>query len=302
MQRKAKLRGVFAPLVTPFHKDETIAYEGLKHNIACYNRTALCGYMPLGSNGEFLGLTDEEALEILHTVRDHAAEEKVIVAGCGRESAYKTIAFIRRAAVYGLDYAFILPPHYYVPFMTEEAIRAYYLRIADASPIPLVIYQAPKFAAGISLSPSFVYALSRHANIIAIKNSSNVRNSEYVQLLDKDGDFCVIAGNIQSFLPGLIDGASGGVLSTASCLPEICCRLFDLFCAGKMEEATALHESIKTLSEEAIAPYGVAGVKSAMELRGLHGGNLRTPLQALAKGARDEMKEKFAVYGIEKFI
>ena len=263
-----RLCGVFAPIVTPFDAKEEIVLVDIAANIMFYNQTDLRGYMPLGSNGEFQGLTDEESLRVLDTVCKYKSNDKLVVAGCGRESAYKTIEFIKRTADLGLDLAFILPPHYFLSKMDDEALSRYYAQIAERSPIPIVIYNAPKFTGGLNLSPELIWLLSQHPNIVAMKNSSNTPNYIYIQATT-GMDFCVIAGNIATFYPGLCDGAVGGVLSTASYLPEYCCRLYESFCTGDLDTATELHSFLYELSAATIGPLGVPGVKLGMEMRGL---------------------------------
>ena len=271
------LNGIFAPIVTPFDQAENICYEAMRDNIQFYNTTQLRGYMPLGSNGEFQGLDDEEAAKILKLVCRYKTADKVVVGGCGRESARKTVAFIRSIADEGLDLAFILPPHYFAAQMTDEHFYRYYSRVADESPIPIVIYNAPKFSSGLSLSPALIARLAGHENIAAIKNSSPVDDRDYLEAT-AGADFCVIAGNISKLYPGLVSGVIGGVISTASYLPEYCCRLFSLFRQGKRQEAEQLYHFLADFSARGIGPMGVPGVKLGMDLRGLAGGHVRNPL------------------------
>jgi len=246
-----KLSGVFAPLITPF-KDEEIIFKELENNVAKYNLTDLKGYMPLGSNGEYQGLTEEESLRILKIVQKCKAPQKIIVAGCGRESAKATVEFIKKAASIGLDMAFILTPHYFIKEMTSEALFKYFIYAADKSPIPIVIYNAPKFASDLLISPELMAKLSEHPNIVAMKNSSLFPIAEYKKFIPENADFRLLAGNIKTFYPGLIDGAIGAVLSTASYLPEYCCKLYQLYIANKNKEAIILYDFLKNLSENTV--------------------------------------------------
>jgi 4-hydroxy-2-oxoglutarate aldolase len=293
-----KLNGVYAPITTPFRDDDTIAIDLLVDNIRAYNKTGLIGYMPLGSNGEFQGLTDDESFRILEAVRKHSNDDKVIIAGCGRESSFKTVHFIRQAKYCGLDFAFILPPHYFTEFMTEELLEHYYLDVAEKSPTPIVIYNAPKFASGILLEPGLITRLSRHPNIIAMKNSSLRPNIEYLEALPDDSDFVIIAGNIKTFYTGLKAGAIGGVLSTASYLPDYCCELYRSHVSGNAGRAQELHEYLNFVSSGTIGPHGVAGVKYGMELRGLHGGRTRNPLKPLDDAERRRIRAFFEEHGL----
>lgn len=301
MTNSDMLSGVFAPIVTPFDENEGVLINRLIENIEKYNQTDLKGYMPLGSNGEYQGLTDAESFEILEAVYRHKAKGKTIVAGCGRESAYKTIEFIKQAADFGMDMAFVLPPHYFADRMTDEALEAYYTSVADRSPVPIVIYNAPKFAFNIMISVRLMETLSAHPNIIAIKNSSMHPNAEYMKAIGKTPGFYLIAGNIKTFYPGLCEGAVGGVLSTASYLPEYCCRLYDYFKQGEHGKASELHTFLNALSSATIGPYGVAGVKLGLDIRGFYGGRTRLPLLPVPPDERERIRKHLTDAGIPKF-
>jgi 4-hydroxy-2-oxoglutarate aldolase len=275
---KNSLKGVFAPITTPFDHNQGILLDKIISNIEKYNQTSLRGYMPLGSNGEFQGLTDDESVQILKTVCKYKSKDKTIVAGCGRESAYKTVEFIKKISDCGLDFAFILPPHYFVNKMNDEALELYYTYIADRSPVPIIIYNAPKFASGILISESLISTLSKHPNIVAMKNSSMHPTASYMRAIEPDQEFFLIAGNIKTFYEGLCHGAIGGVLSTATYMPEYCCELYDHYVNGRLKEAFDIHLFLNKLSSETIGLHGVAGVKLGMDIRGLYGGKVRLPL------------------------
>ncbi len=293
--------GIFAPVTTPFDANG-VCYGALADNISAYNQTDLTGYMPLGSNGEYLGLTEEESLKILALTVRKKAPGKIVVAGCGRESSHATLEFIRRAHDVGLEYAFVLTPHYYADFMTDEAFCAYYLDIADHSPVPLVLYSAPKFSAGLSVSKELMRALCGHENIAGLKNSSHaVAVADYMSALPAGADFFLLAGNITMLLDGLGSGAAGGVLSTATWLPEYCCEIYRLYRSGAILAARAMFEYVRALSCATAGAYGVAGVKYGLELRGLNGGVLRKPLMEMGSRQKEEMAQRVREAGVPSF-
>ena len=273
----SKLEGIFAPIVTPFYEDESIDLQSLKANIRIYNGTGLRGYMPLGSNGEFQSLTDEESARVLDAVMDSASDDRIIVGGCGRESAIRTVQTIRLYYGHGLDLAFILPPHYFARSFTEKNLENYYLKIAEESPIPIVIYNAPKFSAGLDLTPEFIARLAEHENIVALKNSSTLPDEDYIKAVE-GLDFRIIAGSINKLYPSLEAGAVGGVISTASYLPEPCLEIYDLFKAGRKDESEALWKKTAEISRKGCGSMYVPGVKLGMTLRGMYGGHVRNPL------------------------
>ena len=300
MTNSEMLRGVFAPVITPFDENEGVLINCLIENIEKYNETDLKGYMPLGSNGEYQGLTDAESIQILSVVCRTKAKGKTIAAGCGRESAYMTSEFIKQASDCGMDMAFVLPPHYFADKMTDEALKAYYISVADDAPVPIVIYNAPKFAFNILISVELMEELSTHPNIIAMKNSSMHPNADYMNAVRKTTGFYLIAGNIKTFYPGLCEGAVGGVLSTASFLPEYCCRLYDHFIKGDQEKAAKLHTFLNTLSSSTIVPYGVACVKLWMDIRGMYGGRTRLPLLPVPPDERVRIEKHLQEAGIRE--
>ncbi|MBA7536452.1 4-hydroxy-tetrahydrodipicolinate synthase [subsurface metagenome] len=286
---KEKLSGVFTPNVTPFLNEE-VAYDKIAGNIERYNQTKLKGYMPLGSNGEFRSLTDEESIKIIDVYQKHIAPGKTLIAGVMRESAKATIEFIKSIADKGVDFATILAPHYFVNYMTDEALIKYYTKIADQSPIPVMIYNAPKFAGGLVFSTNLVSVLAEHPNIAGMKDTSKEDISIYVNAVPKGANFYVLAGTINKLYTGLKVGAIGGVVSMADYLPDMCCKLQELFELWKIEEAEKLDVYARKLSSNAAGKYGVAGVKAAMDLLGYFGGNPRIPLLPLNNEQKAELE------------
>jgi len=286
---KKKLSGVFTPNVTPFLNEE-VAYDKIAENIDRYNQTKLKGYMPLGSNGEFRSLTDEESIKIIDVYQKYMPSEKTLIAGVMRESAKTTIEFIKKIADKGIDFATILPPHYFIKYMTDEALIKYYTTIADQSPVPIMMYNAPKFAADLVFSTNLVSVLAEHPNIVGMKDTSKEDISIYVNAVPKGANFYVLAGTINKLYAGLKVGAIGGVVSMSDYLPDMCCKLQELFESGKIEEAEKLDVYARELSSNAAGKYGVAGVKAAMDLLGYYGGNPRIPLLPLGDEQKAELK------------
>jgi 4-hydroxy-2-oxoglutarate aldolase len=286
---REKLTWVFPPNMTCFMNEE-VAYDKIRQNIERYNKTKLKGYFPLGSNGEFRSLTDEESVKIVEVYRKYKAPGKILMAGVARESAKATIEFIKKVADKGVEFATILPPHYFVSFMTDEALIKYYTMIADTSPIPIMVYNAPKFAAGLVLSPRLISVVAQHPNIAGMKDTSKEDIAVYVNAVPKGANFFILAGTIEKFYKGLLVGSIGGVLSIANYLPDMCCELHELHLAGKREEAEKLDAHARELSGNAAGKAGVAGVKAAMDALGYFGGDPRLPVLPLSDKEKAELK------------
>jgi len=292
---KEKLSGVFTPNTTAFINEE-VAYDKIINNIEIYNQSSLKGYMPLGSNGESKSLTEEESIKIVKIYRKYMNQDKTLIVGASRESAKATIDFIKRIADIGADFATIQPPHYFVKYMTEEALIKYYGTIAEQSPIPIMMYNAPKFTAGVLITPKMISVLAEHPMIAGMKDTSSEDISIYVNAVPKNSNFFVLAGTINKLFAGLEIGAIGGVVSMADYLPDLCCKLQSTFELGKFEEARRLDIYSRELSKNAAGKNGVAGVKAAMDLLGFFGGDPRIPLLPLndqqKKNLEDVLKEE----------
>jgi len=259
-----KLSGILAPICTPFVNQE-VSIERVRENMHQYRTTALAGYFALGSNGENKSLTENEKLELLETVVSEKAENQVVLAGAGFESTRQTIEFSKKVAGLGADFVTIVTPSYFKKRLTDEAMVRYFTEVADALPIPVVVYNAPGFT-GMTVSVGVIGKISQHPNIAGMKDTSK--------------------GNISMAL-----GATGGVVSLANAFPEPCCRLFEKYQSGDMQGARDLHYRLFRLNRAVSGSFGVAGVKYAMELGGYHGGDPRLPLLPITEEGKASVRD-----------
>lgn len=292
---KRKLSGVFAPVVTPF-KDDKLILEYLRENLQKLNHTDVTGYLALGSNGEFRSLSDEEQIKVLDIFAREKGE-KVVMAGTACESTKETIEKTKKVADMGFDFASILTPCYFAKRINDEILTGYYKRIADSSPIPILLYNAPGFTGGVQISPKAVKELARHENIAGMKDSSPTGPNRFLAQLDPEEDFYVLAGSANFFYPSLHLGAAGGIISLANVLPEQCCELYQLFLEKAYDEARELHFRLQRLNGAVSGTYGVAGVKGAMDMTGFKGGEPRHPLMQITKADKEKIRKKIIAEG-----
>ena len=166
------LHGIFPPITTPFYPDGKIYFRKLEQNVEQYSRGPIAGIVVQGSTGEAILLSDEERREVLKCARDAAANEKVLIAGTGIESAAETLRLTEYAAELGYDIAMVRTPHYYKGQMAQPAnMLAFYRFVCDRSPLPVIIYNFPQ-ATGYDIPAEVVIELAEHPNLIAIKESS----------------------------------------------------------------------------------------------------------------------------------
>jgi 4-hydroxy-2-oxoglutarate aldolase len=273
--------GIFPALTTPYHEDGSVALDHFKANLARYNKTAVAGYVVLGSTGESVLLSSAEADSLLVAGKEAAASGKLLIAGAGAESTAETIVRTKRAAALGYDVALIKTPYYYKPAYQTETYLRHYRAVADASPIPILLYSVPIFT-GVALETPEIVALAEHANVIGIKDSSGAIQRIVEVAAQAPKKFQILTGSAGVLHPALAGGAQGAILALASALPEKCVELFELFKGGQHATAQTLQQQLALASKAIVSEGSIAGVKHAMDLRGYHGGLPRLPLLPLA--------------------
>jgi 4-hydroxy-2-oxoglutarate aldolase len=284
-----ELSGIFVALTTPFAEDGSVSLAGLKHNIQRYNGTDLAGYVAIGSTGESVLLSRSEVEAVLATVKEAAGIGKKLIAGTGAESTAETIERTKRAAELGYQVALVKTPYYYKPSYKPDVLIAHYRRVADASPIPVMLYSVPQFT-GVALEAPEVAELAQHPNIIGIKDSSGNVQRVAEMIAATPASFQVLVGAAATIYPSLALGARGCILALACALPEKCVALFELVRKGHHEKARELQTMLVTASKLMVSEGGIAGVKFAMDQRGYRGGDPRLPLVPL----HDEQKKRLS--------
>jgi 4-hydroxy-2-oxoglutarate aldolase len=289
-------KGIFAPIPTPFI-DEEIAYSNLEENLAKWGNTGLSGIVVLGSNGEQPYVDEDEKVELWAFARKHFPKDKMIIAGTGCESTRATVRMTKRAADAGAQAALIISPHYFKASMKDPALEQYYRDVADSSPIPVLLYNMPGNT-GLNMTPPLVKRLCTHPNIKGIKDSSGniVQISEILR--DVPEDFAVFAGSASFLMPALVMGAKGGTLASANVVPDLCVKIYELVNEGKLDEARTIQKSILKLNSLVTARYGVAGLKTALDMIGYFGGLPRRPTLPVGDKERKEIRATLDELGL----
>jgi 4-hydroxy-2-oxoglutarate aldolase len=247
------------------------------------------GIVALGSNGEAPLLDDGESEQVIAAAREAVPCDRVLLAGTGRESTRATIAASRRAASLGADAVLVRTPSYFKSRMTHDAFVAHYTAVADAVPVPVLLYNYPAVT-GVNLLPETVGRLSEHSNIVGIKEtgSDTAQLAAYVNAA-RPG-FSVIAGSAPPLYPSLCVGAAGAIVAVACVIPGPCVQLFEDVRAGRHAEARALQARITPLAKMVTTVYGVPGLKAAMDLAGFTGRAPRPPLAPLPSEAIEHIR------------
>jgi 4-hydroxy-2-oxoglutarate aldolase len=291
-----KLSGVFAPITTPFKENGELDLKGLEKNMEFYAKSGIKGYLALGSNGENKSLTNDEKLKVLEGIMKNKAPDQVVMAGCIFESTFETIDMAKKMEAYKPEFFTLLPPSYFKKQMTDPVLLKYFSDVADAVNTPCLVYNAPQFCGGITLSVNLIKDLAKHPNIVGIKDSST-GNIESILFAVRD-KFNVLAGSANFFMTTLLMGGCGGIVSLANAFPAITVELYNLIIAKDYEKAIALNDRVIQVNKSVSGKGGVAAVKYAMDLAGLVGGNPRLPLLPLSDEIKSSIKSKLEAEGL----
>ncbi len=289
--------GVFIPVPTPFRGDD-VAPDRLAANLGRWNATPLAGYVVLGSTGEFPMLSEDERDRVLAAAREAIPRDRRFIAGTGANSTLHTIRQTKRAADLGADAAIVITPHYFTQGFGQPAAQVrHYLAVADASPIPVMIYNFPRNT-GINLDAETVARIAQHPNVCGIKDSSG-NIPQCAQIIDQTPKtFHVLVGAAAALLPALAIGAAGGILALATISAREWCDVYRLARAGRWEEARQIAARMMAADRGIPGRYGIGGLKAALDLQGFYGGPCRQPLGTPDGDAIEDIKEVLATAGL----
>jgi len=275
------LAGIFPPIPTPFKADGQVDYDHLQSNLNRWNQEPLAGYVVCGSNGEYVYLTLDERVELIRAARQAIPKDRLLIAGSGMESTRDTIDLTRRMAQAGADVALVVTPCYYRGRMTAAALEQHYRQVADASPIPVMLYNVPANT-GLDLPAQAAINLAKHPNIIGMKDSGgDIVKIGYMAHETRSDDFQILAGSAGFLLGGLAVGAVGGVCALANIAAARLTRLWECFCQGNAMKAREIQLPLIEANTAVTSRFGVLGLKAAMDLLGYYGGPVRSPLLPL---------------------
>ena len=293
--------GIFTPIATPFRSDDTLDEGGLRSNVTRWMTTPLSGLVVLGSNGEAPQLDDDEADRVIEIVRGEMPRNRPMIVGTGRESTRATIAATRRAASAGADAALVRTPAFFKAQMTADIFVRHYLEVADASPVPVLLYNVTMYT-GVNLPPDAVARLGTHANIVGMKESGSdlAQIAEYIARTPDD--FTVLAGSAATVFAALCVGCDGAILALAQLTPEACVQLQTLVREGRVEEARALQSRLIPLVRAIGGQHGVPALKAALNLMGYVGGVPRPPLRPVSQQVIDNLRSQLEALGLLQHV
>ncbi|XP_003409248.1 4-hydroxy-2-oxoglutarate aldolase, mitochondrial [Loxodonta africana] len=295
--RKVDISGIYPPMTTPFTATAEVDYGKLEENLHKLGTFPFKGFVVQGSNGEFPFLTSTERLEVVSRVRQATPKDKLLIAGSGCESTQATVEMTVSMAQVGADAAMVVTPCYYRGRMSSAALIHHYTKVADLSPIPVVLYSVPANT-GLDLPVDAVITLSQHPNIVGIKDSGgDVTRIGLIVHKTRKQNFQVLAGSAGFLLASYALGAVGGVCALANVLGAQVCQLERLCLTGQWEDAQKLQHRLIEPNIAVTRHFGIPGLKKAMDWLGYYGGPCRAPLQELSPTEEDTLRMHFTNNG-----
>jgi 4-hydroxy-2-oxoglutarate aldolase len=287
------LRGVLAPIPTPFDRNGQLDEGRMRELCARLAGSPLIGLVVLGTTGEAVLLDEDESDRAIAAARGAWPSGRPFIVGTGRESTAATIHATRRAAALGADAVLVRTPGFYKSQMNAEVFVRHYTAVAEASPVPALLYNFTAVT-GVNIPVDAVVRLSAHADIIGIKESGGdvAQIGEFVNRTP--ADFRVLAGSSATFHAALQAGAEGGILALSCLLPDACHRLFTLSVHEEDADATALQERLLPIAKLVGSMHGIAGLKAAMKLAGFDIGDPRSPLAPVSDAVAANLRDALA--------
>lgn len=283
------------PILTFFEgADQDLDLQTLTKHVVRLAEAGVTGIVTQGSNGEAVHLTHQERRLVTRTSRqaldDAGFVSLPIIVGCSAQSIRETVELCEEAQASGGNYALVLPPSYYKSIYRSDCLVEYFQSVADASPIPVIIYNYPMAVGGIDMDSDVITQLAKHPKIVGCKLTcgntgklSRIATAVDAATLSKIGSgFMCMGGSADFSLPALEMQGSGVVCGLGNIAPKACVEIVELYAAGKLTEARQL-QAVLARGDWPAIKHGVVGMKSALEVHFGYGGIARRPLPCPAK-------------------
>jgi len=287
----AQLRGILPAIPTPVTTGDTIDAPATRTLVAGLLAKGIDGIVPLGGTGEYGALPRAERMRMAEIVAETVGGRVPVVAGVLDPGYHDALDAGRVFAAAGVDALMVLTPYYTTP--TQQGIRDYFLRYADESPLPIVIYEIP-YRTRIAIAPEVLHELSRHERIVGMK-ACNTDFWHFLRVVaGVDESFAVLSGEDTLFPLHVAAGARGGIVVSASLLPRTWLRLHGLAASGRTGEAIGLHRALIPLLDLLFAETNPGPMKAVMDLVGVESPQLLAPLVPAAEGLQTRLRAELA--------
>ena len=279
-----KLEGSFVALVTPY-RNGAVDLAKVKELVDFNLKNGTAGFCPVATTGESPSLTRDEKASVIKTVVSMTRGKAVVFPGTGTYNTQESIEQTKMARELGADGALMVTPYYNKP--TQEGLYRHYEAVAQAVPIPIMVYNVPG-RTGVSLAPETTARLSKIPTIIALKDASG--NVEQVTQVRSLCSIQILSGEDSLTFPILCLGGTGVVSVAANVIPkgvaEMCARALK----GDLAGAREIHDRYFALFKDLFVETSPGPVKTALKMMGMYDGELRLPLAPLAASSEEKLR------------
>lgn len=284
-----EIKGIIPAMVTPLDADENLNEAALRQLVNHLVDGGVHGLFPVGSQGEFYALTPAEKQQIMEIVVEETAGRIPVYAGTGAISTREVIIVNKMAEQAGIDAVSVISPYFISP--TQDELYRHYMTIAEATTLPVLLYNNPGRTGGLNLSAELVARLAEHPNIVGIKDSSGdlTLTTDYIRRTGDD--FAVFLGRDTLIYAGLLHGAKGAIAATANVAPVLVAEIYQAFSEGNLARSLAAQNRLAALR----LAFGLGTfpmvVKEALNLIGINAGPALSPVGDISPESRAKLKQ-----------
>ena len=289
------MKGLYIALVTPFKDDSSLNEEKLRELVHFHIDAGTNGLVPCATTSENPTYTWEEHFRIIEIVVEEAAGKIEVIAGCGTNSTTKSIENLKKASDIGAYGAMVVTPYYNKP--TQEGLFAHFIKLADEGGLPLMLYNVPG-RTGLNMLPKTVEKLSKHGQIVAVKEASG-NIEQMAEIILRCGESIdLLSGDDTLTFPVLAIGGKGVVSVVGNIVPKDVLSMLRAFDKKKLDDARSWHYKLLPLSQSMFIETNPMPVKEAMNILGMGVGNVRLPLVRMLPENLERLRAALADYGI----
>jgi 4-hydroxy-tetrahydrodipicolinate synthase len=287
-------KGSFTALITPF-RDGAVDDKAYQDLVQRQLDAGTDGLVPVGTTGESPTLSHEEHMHVTELCIEVVAGKVPVIAGTGSNSTEEAIMLQRHAKEAGADAGLVVTPYYNKP--TQAGLIAHYTAIADAVDLPIIIYNIPGRSV-IDMTVDTLATLSKHANIVGVKDATADLARPLKTKLACGGEFCQLSGEDATVVPFLSQGGHGCISVTSNIAPGPCAELHAAWQAGDLPKVNEINERLLPVHDAMFCESSPGPVKYAAELLGLCRGELRLPLVEISDASRQKVKDALRGAGL----
>src|SRR5205085_11346605 len=282
-----QIRGIIPPVATPMQANEDLDLPRLRWFLDYLIGEGVHGVFVLGTNSEFYALDEHEKQAVIATTVEHVRSRVPVFAGTGAESTREAVRLTRMAEREGVQGVSVITPYFVSP--SQQEIFDHYRHVAEATSLPVVLYNNPSTCGGVKIDVDTVARLAEIPNILGVKDSSgDLQNTcEYIRVVPPR--FSVMMGRDTLIFHALISGAKGAVPATGNIAPRLLVEIYETFVRGDLAASQAAQKRLTPIRLALTLGTPPGGVKAALTAPGLSIGPSRTPAAPLPSDKMQNM-------------